>query len=57
VLVTEWNEFRALAPARLREAMRGRLIMDLRNVFDPVAFAAAGLEYRGIGRVAPKAGP
>ncbi len=57
VLVTEWNEFRALSPARLRDAMRGRLIMDLRNVFDPAAFVAAGLEYRGIGRAAPKRGP
>ncbi len=57
VLVTEWNEFRALSPARLRDAMRGRLIMDLRNVFDPTAFAAAGLEYRGIGRAASKPGP
>jgi len=57
VLVTEWNEFRALAPARLREAMRGRLVMDLRNVFDPAAFVAAGLDYRGIGRAAPRSQP
>jgi len=54
VLVTEWNEFRALSPTRLRDAMRGRLIMDLRNVFEPAAIAAAGLEYRGIGRAVPK---
>ncbi len=50
VLITEWNEFRALAPARLRELMRGRLLMDLRNVFDPAAMHAAGFDYRGIGR-------
>jgi len=56
VLVTEWNEFRALSPTRLREAMRGRLVMDLRNVFEPAAMAAAGLEYRGIGRAVPKPG-
>ncbi len=53
VVVTEWNEFRALSPVRLRELMNGRLVMDLRNVFDPVAFAQVGLEYRGIGRSAP----
>lgn len=52
VVVTEWNEFRALSPERLCQAMRGRLVMDLRNVFDPAAFDAAGLDYRGIGRVA-----
>jgi len=50
VLVTEWNEFRALAPERLRAAMRGTLVMDLRNVFDPVVMRDAGLEYHGIGR-------
>ena len=50
VVVTEWNDFRALSPARLRDLMRGTLVMDLRNVFDPVAFARAGFEYRGIGR-------
>ncbi len=50
VLVTEWNEFRALAPARLAEAMRGNLMMDLRNVFDPGAMQAAGFDYRSIGR-------
>jgi UDPglucose 6-dehydrogenase len=50
VLVTEWNEFRALSPERLKQLMRGKLVMDLRNVFDPVAMAAAGLDYRGIGR-------
>ncbi len=52
VVVTEWNEFRALSPERLCQAMRGRLVMDLRNVFDPAAVAAAGLDYCGIGRTA-----
>jgi len=52
VIVTEWNEFRALSPERLKQLMRGSLIMDLRNVFDPKAITGAGLEYRGIGRPA-----
>ena len=56
VVVTEWNDFRALSPARLRDIMRGKLVMDLRNVFDPVAFQQAGLEYRGIGRGVNSAG-
>ena len=42
VLVTEWNEFRALAPGRLRAAMRGRVVVDRRNVFAPKAMRAAG---------------
>jgi UDPglucose 6-dehydrogenase len=53
VLVTEWNEFRALSPVRLRELMRGQLVMDLRNVFEPAAFAEAGLDYQGVGRGTP----
>ena len=52
VLITEWNEFRALAPARLKELMRGRVVVDLRNVFDPLALRAAGFTYSGIGRAA-----
>jgi UDPglucose 6-dehydrogenase len=50
VLITEWNEFRALAPARLKELMRGRVVVDLRNVFDPNALQEAGFAYHSIGR-------
>jgi len=49
VLVTEWNEFRSLGP-QLAGVMRGRVLVDLRNVFDPVAMKAAGFAYSGIGR-------
>jgi len=50
VVVTEWGEFRALSPAALARAMAGRVVVDLRNVFDPQALRAAGFEYTGIGR-------
>jgi UDPglucose 6-dehydrogenase len=50
VLLTEWNEFRALAPARLRKAMRGDVLLDFRNVYDPEAMRAAGFRYHSIGR-------
>lgn len=53
VVITEWNEFRALAPSRIRAAMRGRTIVDLRNVYDPMAMREAGLDYHCIGRAAP----
>jgi UDPglucose 6-dehydrogenase len=56
VMVTEWNEFRALSPTRLRELMRGNLVMDLRNVFEPDAFSSAGFDYRGVGRGTHQAG-
>jgi UDPglucose 6-dehydrogenase len=50
VVTTEWNEFRALAPERLKETMRGDLIVDLRNLYEPATMQAAGFHYRSIGR-------
>ncbi len=50
VIVTEWNEFRAIEPQRLREAMRGDLVVDLRNLYEPAAMRAAGFRYNSIGR-------
>lgn len=50
VLLTEWNEFRALPPDRLAAGMRGRVMLDFRNVYDPAAMRAAGFEYHSIGR-------
>ena len=52
VVVTEWDAFRALTPAAIRQLMGGDVVIDLRNVFDPHAMAAAGLRYHGIGTTA-----
>ena len=50
VVITEWNEFRALDPIRLASVMRGRVIIDLRNVYDPTAMRNAGFAYSSVGR-------
>ncbi len=50
VLVTEWPEFRTLDWGEVAQRMRGRLVIDGRNVLDAAALAAAGLTYEGIGR-------
>jgi UDPglucose 6-dehydrogenase len=50
VAITEWNEFRAIAPERLREVMRGDLVVDLRNMYDPAVMRAAGFRYQSVGR-------
>jgi UDPglucose 6-dehydrogenase len=50
VIVTEWDEFRALDLADLAKAMRGNVLVDLRNVYDSAEAEAAGLVYFGIGR-------
>ncbi|QIL02292.1 UDP-glucose/GDP-mannose dehydrogenase family protein [Sphingomonas sinipercae] len=50
VVVTEWDEFRALDLDKLAKRMRGRALVDLRNVYDQAEAERAGLDYRGIGR-------
>jgi UDPglucose 6-dehydrogenase len=57
VLVTEWREFGALDFAEVAAAMRGTLVVDGRNFFDPDAVAAAGLTYEGVGRAARSRAP
>jgi UDPglucose 6-dehydrogenase len=56
VVVTEWNEFRALSPASLKAAMHGDVVVDLRNVYDPEAMRQAGFAYHSIGRGADAGG-
>jgi UDPglucose 6-dehydrogenase len=55
VLLTEWNQFRALDLARLRAVMQGDGFADLRNVYAPQDAAAAGFRYVSVGRA--EAGP
>jgi UDPglucose 6-dehydrogenase len=50
VIITEWNEFRALDPAALEAAMAGNVVVDLRNLFSPAEMKAAGLAYVCVGR-------
>ena len=51
VVITEWNEFRALSPQVLAEVMAGDVLVDLRNIFDPEAVREAGLKLVNIGRM------
>ncbi|MGC5780314.1 UDP-glucose dehydrogenase family protein [Methylobacterium sp. NFXW15] len=50
VIVTEWNAFRALDLKRLRSVMRTPILVDLRNIYDPVTAAQHGFAYQGVGR-------
>ena len=50
VIVTEWDEFRALDLDKVAESLRGKVLVDLRNVYDPAEVAEAGLAHFGIGR-------
>jgi UDPglucose 6-dehydrogenase len=50
VLVTEWNQFRALDMKRIRELMKTGKVADLRNIYEPEDMRELGFEYVGIGR-------
>ena len=51
VILTEWNEFRALDLTRLARSMQSARMADLRNVYSPKDAAEAGFEaYTGVGR-------
>ena len=50
VILTEWNEFRALDLAQLRGVMRAAVLVDLRNIYKPAEARAAGFAYSSIGR-------
>lgn len=50
VVVTEWQQYRALQPQVFAKAMATPLLVDLRNIYDPQACAAAGLTCHGLGR-------
>jgi len=50
VLCTEWEEFRYLDWPRIRGAMRGDILVDGRNLYDPETMVQAGFRYRPIGR-------
>jgi UDPglucose 6-dehydrogenase len=50
VIVTEWDEFRALELETLAEVMRGKVLVDLRNVYRRDEAEDAGLSYSSVGR-------
>jgi UDPglucose 6-dehydrogenase len=50
VILTEWNEFRALDFAKVKEALKTPLMVDLRNIYRPAQMTEAGFRYISVGR-------
>lgn len=50
MIVTEWNEYRNLDLEKLKEVIKGRVIIDCRNVLDPRKARQYGFLYEGVGR-------
>ena len=49
-ILTEWNEFRALDFIRIRELLKTPVLVDLRNIYDPLEMAREGFDYISVGR-------
>lgn len=50
IVVTDWNEFKELDFARIKENMKGHNIIDARNIYDPEKIKSLGFKYMGVGR-------
>jgi UDPglucose 6-dehydrogenase len=50
VIVTEWNQFRALDMQKVKSLLKTPKIADLRNVYEPKDMRELGFEYVGVGR-------
>lgn len=50
VLMTEWNQYRALDFERIKSLMKSPVFVDLRNVYEPVGVKELGFTYLGVGR-------
>jgi UDPglucose 6-dehydrogenase len=50
VLVTEWHQYRRPDFTRIAQKMRGKLVIDGRNIWEPVELREFGLRYLGVGR-------
>ncbi|HEX8287108.1 MAG TPA: UDP-glucose/GDP-mannose dehydrogenase family protein [Pyrinomonadaceae bacterium] len=50
VIITEWNEFRALDMEKVKSLLKSPKIADLRNIYEPEDMRELGFEYVGVGR-------
>ena len=50
VIITEWDEFRALNMTRVKTALAAPNVIDLRNIYQPETMRAAGFNYTSVGR-------
>src|SRR5215203_5772111 len=50
VIITEWNQFRALDMEKVKQLLKAPKIADLRNIYEPADMRELGFEYVGVGR-------
>ena len=52
VILTEWDQFRALDLKRMAGTLKDKVLVDLRNIYSPEEVRGTGLSYHSIGRPA-----
>jgi UDPglucose 6-dehydrogenase len=50
IILTEWDQFRALDLDRVKKALRSPIVIDLRNIYKPADMAERGFQYTSVGR-------
>ena len=50
VIITEWDEFRALDITRISHMLKDKVLVDLRNIYNATEFEGSGIAYSSIGR-------
>jgi UDPglucose 6-dehydrogenase len=50
VIVTEWDQFRALDLTRVKKLLKSPVVVDLRNIYQPAEMARRGFAYHSVGR-------
>jgi UDPglucose 6-dehydrogenase len=50
VIITEWDQFRALDLDRIKDALKTPTVIDLRNIYRPDEMLAKGFKYVSVGR-------
>lgn len=53
VILTDWNEFKEMDLRKVKNLMRGHIIIDGRNIYEPIMVKRLGFKYIGIGRLSP----
>jgi UDPglucose 6-dehydrogenase len=50
VIITEWDQFRALDLDRIKDTLKTPVLVDLRNIYRPDEMRAKGFTYVSVGR-------
>ena len=50
IVMTEWAEFKQLDLKKIKQTMKQAILLDARNIYDPIIVKELGFTYQGVGR-------